>query len=67
MDKKLYCPRCGNTNIKEYDSSFDCPECKLEFEIDDFNSIKDKSSILSIEEKSSFTGTFKSNKEKTNK
>ena len=48
---QYYCPRCGNTKIIDFADSFDCPVCQLEFEKKDFDTIKDKSKILSIEEK----------------
>jgi len=52
-----YCPRCGCKNIIEYEKSFDCTRCKdekgmpLEFDKEDFNTIEDKSNILSVQEK----------------
>ena len=46
-----YCPRCGNTEIIDYGDSFDCPICLREFEKKDFDTIEDKSKILSVEEK----------------
>ena len=57
---RYYCPRCGCKDIIEYDKSFDCPLCKddkgmpLEFDKEDFNSIDDKSNILSVQEKLAF-------------
>ena len=58
MAKKIYCPRCGNKNIIEYSNSFDCPKCILEFDKKDFESIEDKSAVLSIEEKLSFMKVY---------
>ena len=46
-----YCPHCGNQNIVNNDDSFECSECRLEFDKKDFHEIEDKSNILSIEEK----------------
>ncbi len=46
-----FCPRCGSQNIVNYDDSFECSECRLEFDKKDFDEIEDKSCILSIEEK----------------
>ena len=46
-----FCPRCNNPNIVICDNSFKCNECGLEFSKKDFVIIKDKSNILSIEEK----------------
>ena len=57
---QYYCPRCGRKDIIEYDKSFDCPECKdekgmpLEFDKEDFNTIEDKSNLLSVQEKLAF-------------
>lgn len=57
---KFFCPRCGCRDIIEYDKSFNCPECKdqkampLEFDKEDFNTIEDKSNILSVQEKLAF-------------
>jgi len=56
--EKIYkCPRCGNPRIIDYDKSFDCTICKdkdgkpLEFDKEDFVTIKDKSNILAVQEK----------------
>ncbi|MFX1276978.1 MAG: hypothetical protein ACFFBP_06820 [Promethearchaeota archaeon] len=47
----LYCPRCKNTEgLIEYDESFDCPKCRLEFSKKDLVELEDQD-ILSIEEK----------------
>lgn len=65
---RYFCPRCGCKDIIEYDKSFDCPECKddkcmpLEFDKEDFNTIEDKSNILSIQEKLALVGNFNMNK-----
>ena len=51
------CPRCGNKKIIDYPKSFDCPKCldnegfPLEFDMEDFHTIEDKSEILSVREK----------------
>lgn len=56
-EKIFKCPRCGNPEIVEYEKSFDCSTCKdtdrrpLEFDKDDYVAVKDKFSILSIQEK----------------
>lgn len=49
--KKYHYPRCGNEKIIEYEKSFDCTICKLEFEKKDCDQIDDDSKILLIEEK----------------
>ena len=59
MEKKhYYCPRCWNEQVVEYESSFECPSCLLEFDKSEFDSIKDKSSILSLEEKRGISEVF---------
>ena len=56
-EKIFKCPRCRNPRIIEYEKSFDCTICKdedgkpLEFAKEDFITIKDKSSILAVQEK----------------
>ena len=50
-DHIFNCPRCGNPYRNDYDSSFDCEICGLEFEKEDFD-LYDEEDILSIEEKS---------------
>jgi len=57
--KRYYCPRCGTSEVVENPTSFDCAKCQLEFDKRDFESIEDKSSILSIKEKLDFIDTFK--------
>ena len=49
--KRYHCPRCGSKKIIEYDDSFDCPICQLEFEKADCDRLEDDTDILSIEEK----------------
>jgi len=49
--RKLHCPRCKTEDIIDYDDTFDCPICFLEFEKKDFDTFKDESIILSIDEK----------------
>ena len=46
-----YCPRCRNRNIVIYEDSFECKDCLLEFEKEDFDTIDDKMCILSLQEK----------------
>lgn len=56
--KKYYCPRCGTEEITDYGESFDCPQCKLEFEKAACDRHEDDdSAILSFEE---LDGVFKS-------
>ncbi len=60
---RYYCPRCGNKKIVEYPKSFECPNCldnegfPLEYDKEDFNTIKNKSEILSVREKLAFLNT----------
>ncbi|MHA2036443.1 MAG: hypothetical protein ACW98X_08410 [Promethearchaeota archaeon] len=65
-EEKLFkCPRCGNPKIIEYEKSFDCITCRdddgkpLEFEKEDYITIKVKSSILSVREKLAILEAFK--------
>jgi hypothetical protein len=54
----LHCPRCGNIkNLIVYEETFDCPSCKLEFEIKDIE-LYDDDQILSIEEKKRLNKEF---------
>ena len=46
----LHCPRCGNKELIVHEDTFDCPSCKLEFEIKDLELYNDDQ-ILSISEK----------------
>ncbi len=54
------CPRCKNEKIIDYGTTFDCPNCKLEFEKKDFE-LYEEENILSINEKSAVIDTFKTN------
>ena len=57
---EYYYPRCGNKKIIKYTTSFNCPKCldnegfPLEFDMEDFHTIEDKSEILSVREKLAF-------------
>jgi transcription elongation factor Elf1 len=53
MTKTFQCPRCNGERIIDNGDTIDCVDCKLEFEKEDLEKIKDKSSILSLKEKSS--------------
>ena len=50
MPNKYHCPRCKTGEIIEYDHSFDCPICRLEFEKKDCDLFEDDQ-ILAVEEK----------------
>ena len=54
MKKKYHCPRCHNDKIIDYEDTFECPKCRLEFEKRDFE-LFDEDQILSIEEKLKLT------------
>lgn len=49
MKKQFICPRCGSKKTIEYEDSFECLECNLEF-----NKVKDKDidddNVLAIDE-----------------
>ncbi|MFX1478340.1 MAG: hypothetical protein ACFFCI_09415 [Promethearchaeota archaeon] len=55
MTKKYHCPRCGSTDIVEYESTFDCTHCRdtsglpLEFKKEFIGKIPDNE-ILAIQE-----------------
>ena len=57
--KKYYCPRCSNRNIVEYEDSFECPLCILEFDKEEFDRTKDKTRILALQEKQGISEIFK--------
>ncbi len=60
--KRFKCPRCGNARVIDYDDSFECPECKLEFEKEDFEGVEneeDLKNILSVQEKHEFLDAFR--------
>ncbi len=59
MKKKYSCPRCNGNNVVEYDESIDCVDCKLEFHKYEIDTIEDKSTILSIQEKMAILDEFK--------
>ena len=49
MAKKHLCPRCGSTKIVEYDTTFECRECNLEFKKENLENIDDEN-LLSVQE-----------------
>jgi len=49
MKNKLSCPRCGSRKIIEYDNSYECPNCMLEYKKEDKLDI-DKENLLAIGE-----------------
>jgi hypothetical protein len=63
MKTNYYCPRCGTTEISEYEDTFECIKCRdnnglpLEFEKKYIGKIPDDE-ILTLREKGSFTGAF---------
>lgn len=65
--KNLKCPRCNGNNIENYGEIIECHDCNLEFEKKDIETIKDKSNILSIQEKEEFIDIMKENEENNNK
>ena len=54
------CPRCNENIIIDYEETFECLKCNLEFDKVSFKLIE-KDNILSIEEKSIFLDIFKDN------
>ncbi len=59
MEKKLICPRCGKTNIKDYEDTIECLDCNLEFYKDSIKNIDDKTAVLSIQEMKKIVEEFK--------
>ena len=61
---EYYCPRCGSKKIVTYTTSFNCIRCldnegfPLEFDMEAFHTIEDKSEILSVREKLAFLKAF---------
>ena len=62
VPRKYHCPRCKTEEIIEYDDSFDCPICRLEFEKRDCDLYEDDQ-ILSVEEKLEIVSTLINNNE----
>ena len=58
MKKPYYCPRCKSKDINEYDDTFDCIHCNLEFDKKDCDELDDDQ-ILSIKEKLEFVKNIK--------
>ena len=59
---KLACPRCGGDRLVDYGETFDCVNCRLEFEKSDVLACKtqeDRKNVLSIKEKLSIANAFK--------
>ncbi|MHA1107310.1 MAG: hypothetical protein ACTSPN_16585 [Promethearchaeota archaeon] len=49
MANKQKCPRCGSTKIVEYDTTFECRECNLEFKKENLGGLDD-ADLLSVQE-----------------
>jgi len=49
MANKQVCPRCGSSKIVEYDTTFGCRECNLEFQ-KEISLDLDEEDVLSIKE-----------------
>jgi len=59
------CPRCNGNNIIDYEDTFECLNCNLEFDKVSFKLIEEDN-ILSIEEKRAFLDIFKDNIDEDN-
>lgn len=57
-DYKFQCPRCNEKKIIDYGKTFECINCKLEFDKVSFKLIEDKEDILAEEDKKAFGNTF---------
>ena len=49
MANKLLCPRCGSAKIVDYDTTFECRKCNLEFKKDNLVDLEDEDR-LSVQE-----------------
>lgn len=49
MANKQLCPRCGSAKIVEYDTTFECRECNLEFKKENLVDLEDED-VLSVQE-----------------
>ena len=49
MANKRLCPRCGSAKIVDYDTTFECRNCNLEFKKDNLVNIEDED-LLSVQE-----------------
>ena len=63
MKTNYYCPRCHNTEISEYEDTFECTKCRdnngfpLEFEKKSFGKIPD-GEIMALREQGYFLDAF---------
>jgi len=49
--KSHHCPRCKRKYLKDFDTTVECPVCRLEFEKQDFDKYTNDDEILSLQEK----------------
>jgi hypothetical protein len=64
MENKFkICPRCKSTKIIDMGDTIECPDCRLEFEKTDINTLE-SNQILAISEKLEFVRSIKNNQSK---
>jgi len=54
-----HCPRCKNKDIIDFEFSFKCPYCMLNFDKSDYEFAEDDSYIIAVEEKDAFLKALK--------
>ena len=65
MESKFnICPRCKGTRMIDMGDTIDCPDCRLEFEKDDINTLE-SDQILAISEKLEFVRSIKNDHSKS--
>ncbi len=65
MESKFnICPRCKGTGMIDMGDTIDCPDCRLEFEKADINTLE-SDQILAISEKLEFVRSIKNDHSKS--
>ncbi len=65
MESKFnICPRCKGTRMIDMGDTIDCPDCRLEFEKADINTLE-SDQILAISEKLEFIRSIKNDHSKS--
>jgi len=65
MESKFnICPRCKGTRMIDMGDTIDCPDCRLEFEKADINTLE-SDQILAISEKLEFVRSIKNDHSKS--
>jgi uncharacterized Zn ribbon protein len=65
MENKFkFCPRCKSNKIIDMGDTIDCPDCRLEFEKIDIETLE-SDQILAVSEKLEFVRSIKNNHSKS--